>query len=63
MIGFFTRSEPNFEDGAKYSVKVKIGNEWLGDDTSGTFCGGKCIFHVRLSLSLLNLEIYVAFIC
>lgn len=45
-INFLYRAEPNFEDGARYSVKIKVGNDWLERDAPGTFCGGKCIFYV-----------------
>ena len=43
---FYFSAEPNFEDGAQYSVKVKVGDDWLNDDEPKTFCGGKCIFKV-----------------
>ncbi|XP_066933159.1 fibrocystin-L-like [Clytia hemisphaerica] len=42
-----TMAEPNFEDGATYSVKVKVGLDFLNDDKEGTFCGGKCIFQYK----------------
>ena len=43
-------AEPNFEDEAEYSVRIKVGDNWLDDDAPGTFCGDKCIFTVSKKL-------------
>lgn len=50
ILGFIYSKEPNLEDGAKYSVKVKINDKWLANDEPNTFCSGKCVFTVCLNL-------------